>query len=168
MQTLYITSVFLHIVSAIIWIGGMFFLILVLIPVLRKPEFRPLFPSLFHNVGLRYRLVGWISLALLIITGIFNLGYRGYGFGDLVSGRLFEGPFGRTLFMKLVTVALILMISAIHDFWLGPTAGALLREDPLSPRGLSMRRAAVMLGRLNFVLALLVVLLAVLLVRGGI
>ncbi|HVY55920.1 MAG TPA: DUF4149 domain-containing protein [Thermodesulfobacteriota bacterium] len=167
MPTLYTLSVFIHIVSAMVWIGGMFFLVLVLIPVLRKPEFRPLFPPLFHNVGIRYRLVGWVSLALLILTGIFNLAYRGYGFDDLASGRLFEGPFGRTLFMKLVTVSLILVISAIHDFWLGPTAGALIREDPLSPRGNRLRRAAVMMGRLNFVLALLVVFLAVMLVRGG-
>ena len=167
MQTLYTFSVFIHIVSAIIWIGGMFFLILVLIPVLRKPEFSPLFPSLFHNIGIRYRLVGWVSLALLVMTGIFNLAYRGYSIGDLLSGRLFEGPFGRTLYMMLVTVALILVVSAVHDFALGPKAGVLLREDPNSPRGRSLRRAAVMLGRLNFVLALLVVFLAVVLVRGG-
>ncbi len=167
MQTLYVISVFIHIVSAIIWIGGMFFLVLVLIPVLREPEFRPLFPSLFHRVGVRYRLIGWISLALLVLTGIFNLAYRGFGLGDLFSGRLFEGPFGRTLLMKLVMVALILVVSAVHDFWIGPTASALVREDPLSPRAKILRRAAVMMGRLNFVLALLVVLLAVFLVRGG-
>ena len=168
MQTLYTISVFIHIISVTVWIVGMFFLVLVLIPVLRRDEFRPLFPAIFHQAGLRFRVVGWASLILLILTGTFNLAYRGFGFADLMSGRLFDGPFGRTLFMKLIAVALILVISIIHDFWIGPRASALVREDPLSPKGISMRRAAVILGRLNFLLALLVVLLAVMLVRGGI
>jgi uncharacterized membrane protein len=167
MQTLYVISVFIHIVSAIIWIGGMFFLVLVLIPVLREPEFRSLFPSLFHRVGVRYRLIGWISLALLVLTGTFNLAYRGFGLDDLFSGQLFEGPFGRTLLMKLIMVALILVVSSVHDFWLGPAASALMGEDTLSPRGKSLRRSAIIMGRLNFVLSLLVVILAVFLVRGG-
>lgn len=167
MQTLYTISVFIHIISATVWVGGMFFLILILIPVLRKDEFRPIFPAVFHRAGVRFRVVGWASLILLILTGAFNLAYRGFGFSDLLSGRLFYGPFGRTLLMKLVLVALILVVSAVHDFWIGPKASALVREDPRSPRGIGMRRAAVMLGRLNFVLALLVVFLAVILVRGG-
>lgn len=145
----------------------MFFLILVLIPVLRKPEFRDLFPTLFYQAGVRFRIVGWISLVLLITTGTFNLSYRGFGFRDLATGRLFEGPVGRALLIKLIAVGLILVVSAIHDFWLGPRASELIREDPLSPRGRSLRRAAFMMGRLNFILALLAVLVAVVLVRGG-
>src|SRR3990167_5383061 len=167
MQTLYAVSVYLHIISATVWVGGMFFLILVLIPVLRKPEFRGLFPTLFYQAGVRFRLVGWISLVLLIITGTFNLSYRGFGFADLTTGRLFAGPFGHTLLVKLIAVGLILIVSAVHDFWLGPRATELIREDPLSPCGRRLRQAAVMMGRLNFILALLAVFLAVILVRGG-
>jgi putative copper export protein len=168
MQTLYVISVFIHILSATVWVGGMFFLILVLIPVLRKPELQGFFPAVFYQAGVRFRLVGWVSLILLIITGTINLACRGYGFSDLLTGRIFDGSFGRVLLQKLIIVGLVLLISIVHDFWIGPRASEIIREDPLSPRGKSFRRAAVMLGRLNFILALLVVLLAVLLVRGGV
>ncbi|MCI0482276.1 MAG: DUF4149 domain-containing protein, partial [Candidatus Dadabacteria bacterium] len=110
MQTLYTLSVFLHVISAAVWVGGMSFLILVLIPVLRKPEFRGLFPTLFYQAGVRFRIVGWIALVLLIITGTFNLSYRGFGFADLATGRMFAGTFGHTLLMKLIAVGLILIV----------------------------------------------------------
>jgi putative copper resistance protein D len=168
MHTLYIISVYVHILSAAVWVGGMFFLILVLIPVLRKPELRESFPAVFYQAGVRFRLVGWVSLALLIVTGTFNLAFRGFTISDLLTGRIFEGSFGHTLLSKLIAVGLILIVSVIHDFWIGPKAGEIIREDPFSPRGRSLRRMAVMLGRLNFFLALLVVLLAVMLVRGGV
>jgi copper resistance protein D len=168
MHTLYIISVFIHILSAIVWVGGMFFLILVLIPVLREPEHKGIFSRLFSQIGTRFRTVGWVSLFLLIVTGTLNLAFRGYGISDLISGRIFEGRFGRILLEKLVIVALILLISVVHDFWIGPRASDLIRQDPQSPASRKFRGAAVMLGRINFILAVLVVLLAVMLVRGGV
>ncbi|MFI5323376.1 MAG: DUF4149 domain-containing protein [Thermodesulfobacteriota bacterium] len=168
MHTLYIISVYIHILSATVWVGGMFFLILVLIPVLRKPELRELFPTVFYQAGVRFRIVGWASLIVLIITGTFNLAFRGYTVSDIMTGRIFEGLFGHALLSKLISVGLILTVSVIHDFWIGPKASEIIKEKSLSPRGASLRRTAVMLGRLNFILALLVVLLAVMLVRGGV
>lgn len=167
MQTLYIISVYIHIISATILVGGMFFLFLVLIPVLRKPEFQGLFAKIFYQAGVRFRLVRWVSLLLLVLTGTFNLAYRGYGFSDLTTGRLFEGPFGRVLLQKLVIVGLIVLTSVVHDFWIGPRASELMRVGPESPESRKYRSAAVWIGRLNFIMALLIVLLAVMLVRGG-
>jgi putative copper export protein len=167
MHTLYLISVFIHILSAAVWVGGMFFLILVLIPVLRRPEHQGIFSGLFYQTGMRFRTVGWISLSLLIVTGTFNLAFRGYGISDLMTGRLFDGQFGRILMEKLIIVGLILLISVVHDFWIGPKASELMRQDPQPPASRKYRSAAVMIGRLNFVLALLVVMLAVMLVRGG-
>ncbi|MEQ9618403.1 MAG: CopD family protein [Deltaproteobacteria bacterium] len=168
MQILYLISVWLHIISSIIWVGGMFFLILVLIPVLRDPEYESIFSRLFLKIGQRFRNVGWISLCLLVLTGIINLAFRGYDFSDFLSGRIFVGTFGHVLLQKLVAVVLILLISIVHDFWIGPRAMALIRREPKSPESRKYRLITVWLGRLNFVLAILVVALAVVLVRGGI
>ena len=167
MQILYLVSVWLHIIASIIWVGGMFFLILVLVPVLRRPEFESVFSKLFLKIGRRFRTVGWISLFLLVLTGIINLAFRGYGLSDFLSGRIFAGSFGHVLLQKLILVVLILLISVTHDFWIGPRATALIRREPMSPESRKYRRMAVWLGRLNFILAILVVALAVLLVRGG-
>lgn len=145
----------------------MFFLILVLVPVLRRPEYKSIFSRLFQNVGRRFRTVGWVSLLVLLFTGVTNLLFRGYSASDILSGRVFQGSFGHILLQKLIIVVLIFIISIVHDFWIGPKASALMRQGPGSPEALMYRKAATWLGRVNFILAILVVALAVLLVRGG-
>jgi uncharacterized membrane protein len=59
--------VWVHILAAIIWIGGMFFLPLVLVPVLRRQEPK-LRAVLLDAVGRRFRTVGWIAIGLLLVT----------------------------------------------------------------------------------------------------
>ncbi len=163
----YFISVLIHILSAVVWVGGMFFLVLILIPVLRKPEYQSIFSTLFRQVGVRYRLIGWVSLILLLVTGTINLAYRGYGFSDFFSGLIFRGTFGHILLQKLIFVGIILVLSIVHDFWIGPRTSALIRQDPVSPESMRYRRMASWLGRLNFIMAIIIVALAVMLVRGG-
>lgn len=107
-----------------------------------------------HRVGVRFRGVGWACLALLILTGTFNLAYRGFTWADLVEGTLWQGAFGRTLAIKLLLVAAVLALSALDDFYLGPRATALWQERPGDPRAAPLRRRAAWIGRLNFLLAL--------------
>lgn len=166
MKTVYLISVFIHIISAIVWVGGMTFLILVLVPALRNNVDRKTFSTLFHSVGVRFRSIGWISLLLLVVTGIFNLNFRGYDMADLWSGALFSGGFGHVLMQKLIAVTVIFSISIIHDFWTGPEATRLSREDPRSGKAANYRKAAVWMGRINFLLGLAVVGMGILLVRG--
>lgn len=167
MRTLYLLSVWLHILAAAVWIGGMLFLALVLVPALRRPTYRGTAQRLIYETGLRFRAVGWTALALLVLSGVFNLTFRGYTWDDLWAGGLWQGPFGRTLALKLVLVAFILALTALHDFVLGPRASARLMEDPDSPEARRLRLRASWIGRLNLLLSLLVLALAVALVRGG-
>jgi len=166
MRGLYLLSVWLHILSVTVWLGGMVFLALVLVPVTRRPEYRGQAASLIHWVGVRFRWVGWICLVLLLISGILNVGYRGFTWADLWSGRLWQGPFGRALGIKLLLVAVILLLSAVHDFFLGPRATALWQANPGAPQALRLRRQATWIGRINLLLALIVVALGIILVRG--
>ena len=167
MRIFYLLSVWLHILAAVIWIGGMVFLALVLIPVTRQPEYRDVAVSFIRRTGVRFRWVGWGCLGLLLLSGTFNLAYRGFGWADLGSGRVFQGPFGRILEVKLVLVAVILLASAWHDFVIGPRATALWQVNPASPKAGRARRQASWLGRINLLLALIVVALGMVLVRGG-
>jgi putative copper resistance protein D len=162
MHLLYLVSVWLHVIAATAWVGGMLFLVVVVVPVLRRPEIREHAPAVFHATGVRFRLVGWIALGTLVTTGTFNLLYRGFTFGQIVSGEVFQGHWGTTLATKLTLVAIILVMSAVHDFWVGPTA--VNAEDPV--RREKFRKGASVFGRVNFALALAVVALAITLVRG--
>lgn len=167
MYAFYLFSVWLHLLAAAVWIGGMVFLALVLIPVTRQPEHRSVAASLVHRTGMRFRLVGWACLGLLLLTGVFNVTYRGFGWSDVWSGRLWQGPFSRVLGIKLLLVAAILVLSALHDFVIGPQATALLRANPASQGALQFRRRASRIGRITLLLALIAVALGVILVRGG-
>lgn len=166
MRALYLLSVWLHILSAVVWIGGMVFLALVLVPVIRRTEYRGIAASLIHWTGARFRWVGWVSLLLLILTGTINLTFRGFGWMDLKSGRIFQGPFGQILGIKLLLVALILVLSVLHDFIIGPLATASWQTNPASAEAMRLRHQAGWLGRLNLLLALVVVALGIMLVRG--
>src|SRR5829696_2525913 len=166
MHGLYLLSVWLHLLAAVVWIGGMVFLVLVLVPVSRRAEFRGSAPALIHHLGVRFRAVGWACLGLLVVSGVVNLAYRGYTWFDLGSGRLWQGPIGHILGATLLLVGVILLVSALHDFGLGPRATRLLQADPTSVAARRGRRQASWLGRLTLVLALVVVALGIMLVRG--
>ena len=74
MKMLYLVSVFIHIICACIWLGGMFALIIFFIP-LRKENY---FLDMVNKVGNQFKFVGWIILPLLLLTRIFNSFYRGF------------------------------------------------------------------------------------------
>ena len=165
MYTVYLVSVWLHILAAIAWIGGMIFLALVLAPYARRAEQRDIAVSLIRWTGLRFRTVGWHCIAILVVTGILNLSYRGHEWTRL-SGEFWRSRFGHILAMKLALVGIILFTSVIHDFVIGPRAGELGRKNPQSSGASRLRRQATWMGRLNLLLTLAVVALAVILVRG--
>lgn len=165
MRILYFLSVYLHILSAMVWIGGMIFLGVVLVPVVRKPLIQSRAADLLRWTGERFRYVGWVTIATLLVTGTFNVAYR-FGWAGLVSKDLWHGQFGRILAMKLILVGIILLLSAIHDFYVGPRATEILQQHPDSPEAGRVRRQASLFGRVNLLLSLAVVFLAIMLVRG--
>ena len=168
---LYQMSVFLHILSAIIWIGGMLFLALVVVPATRglPPAERA---SVFGAVGRRFRAVGWGCIGVLIVTGVVNLTYRGVTVESLLTTQLWGSPFGTTLALKLAVVAVMLGLSAYHDFVIGPRSVKILKlaGSEASPALLTearrLRARASIVGRVETLLALVVLILAVMIVRG--
>lgn len=167
MHLFYLFSVWLHILAAAVWIGGMIFLSVILLPVIRRPEFRTAAPLLVHFSGVRFRWVGWLCVLLLVLTGAANLAYRGVTWGDLGSVGFWKGSFGATLGIKSILVTLVLFLSALHDFFVGPKASALGRANPGSYDAMRFRRHASWLGRINLFLALVIVAFGVMLVRGS-
>lgn len=162
-MTIYHFNVFIHVMAALIWLGGMFFLALVGAPVLRKlpsPEMRQ---EMFEQIGKQFRTVGWIAIAALLVTGLFNLRFRGYLSWEILGSAHFWGSaYGKTLAWKLVSVAAMLIVQGVHDFIHGPAAS---RAVPGSPEALRLRKQAALMARINAILGLVVVLAAVKLAR---
>ncbi len=162
MRSLYLLSVTLHLTSAVFWIGGMFFLGVVGAPLLRRedPETRR---RLFEALGRRFRRFSWWVIALMVATGVVNLWVPGRL--ALLTDPLFWGSdFGQVLALKLGLVSVMLVLAAMHDFWLGPRTGEL---DPESAEAARLRRWSAWGGRINAILAVAVLYLAARLARGG-
>jgi uncharacterized membrane protein len=130
----------IHVLSAITWIGGMFFIALVAVPVTRRMTDASLRRTLIQQMGVRFRAVGWIALTLLVVTGLINL----WIYPFLLSSPRF--------LWKLGLVIWALLLSAIHDFVLGPRAGAADADD-------AARLRASWIARINMAVAIVIVLL---------
>lgn len=158
-------AVWLHIAALVAWLGGMFFLTLVVVPVMRAGKYESVSAQLVDEMGVRYRALGWVCLGLLVVTGFTNLLYRGYGLESIVSLEIFRGRFGYILEIKLFLVAIIILLSFLHDFFVGPRAAQALKRG--LEEGEKLRAVSSWIGRVNLLLALVVVFLGVMLVRGG-
>jgi uncharacterized membrane protein len=167
MRVVYLISVWLHIMAAIVWVGGTTFFVIVLVPAIRRAEFAGVGARLIRWSGLRFRWVGWVCFGVFLLTGAVNLLGRGIGWQELQDPVFWQSSFGLTLLVKLLVVGAILAISAFHDFLVGPRAAATWEADAASSRTSTLRRQAVQLGRLNLLLALAAIALGVMLVRGA-
>lgn len=158
----YHINVSVHVFAALVWLGGMFFLALVGAPVLRTIESPALRAQLFRALGERFRTVGWVCIAILLVTGLLNLHYRGFLSGQLLSATFWATPYGKTLAVKLFAVLAMLAVQTIHDFVHGPVAS---RALPGSEDAARLRRRAAIMARVSAVLGLVVLLAAVRLAR---
>lgn len=162
---MYYLNVSLHVLAAIFWLGGMFFLAVVGAPVLRGIDPPALRARLFGELGRRFRAVGWGLIGVLLVTGVLNLRFLGLLDPDvLASSDFWATSLGRALLWKLVAVGAMLLFSAMHDFVLGPAASRLQAGSAEAGRA---RRWASWLARLNALAGIGVVLAAVRLARGG-
>lgn len=126
----------LHVVSASFWVGGMMFLSLVVVPFLKNKPYKNDF---FTSAVKRFSFYGtFISLVILLMTGV--------GITILV-----QGGFRRTIYEKLFVFIVIFCISLFHDLWAGPRA---LESD-------KYRKIARYLGLVNLILSLLMVYMGV-------
>ena len=166
MSAPYLANVTLHVLAAMLWLGGMFFLALVGAPVLRRVEPPALRQQLFRALGERFRTAGWLAIAVLVTTGFGNLYFRGWlqSDGVLASAAFWHTTQGHSLALKLGAVVAMLVVEATHDFVLGPMAGG---AAPGSPRADMLRRRATLLARASVLLGLVIVLAAVKLARAG-
>lgn len=148
-------SVWLHVFAVLVWVGGMAFLSVVLVPVLRRAAPERL-SELVKLTGERFRIVGWLCLGVLVVSGAFNLYARGIRLAHLHSPEFWETSWGHVLAVKLLLVVGLLGLSAVHDFVVGPRASA-------GRGGTSLAR---WMGRTTLLVALVTVVCGMMLVRG--
>jgi uncharacterized membrane protein len=166
MPPLYYLNVTVHVLAAMLWLGGMFFLGVVGAPVLRAVEPEVLRQRLFSELGERFRTAGWWAIAVLVLTGTLGLYYRGWlhWSGVLGEASFWSTPTGHALGTKLAAVVVMIGIELVHDFVQGPRAA---RAMAGSAEAILLRRRAAWLARINALVGVLLVAAAIRLARGG-
>jgi copper resistance protein D len=151
----------LHLLAAITWIGGMLFILLVLLPVVRPVLSAQDRTLLVGRVGTRYGYVSVVALILLLVTGYLNGEHQSVNWSDLT-----ETDYGTRLLVKLVLVGLIIVVTALHT-WYGRRIVALAERAGVAKQSTVMdverRRLQIVSGSLsavNLILNLAVVWIA--------
>ncbi len=157
MYRLYLISVFLHVLSIMLWFGGLVFISVILRPTIIRYQN---YVQIISDVGRKFSRLSWVVLFPLILsTGLFNSYIRT---GE-INPVLWIGK-GRTehlVLVKLIIFLMVLVISALHDFVFGP------RASEEAKRGISKsRKIAGILGRINFILGILLISTGISIVRG--
>ncbi len=157
----------IHVLAAIVWLGGMFFISLVLVPSLKKLEPPTKRTEILSATARRFSLVSWIAILVLLITGIINSANRGVTIDLISSGTIISSRFGLILTFKVFLVLVMILISAIHDFILGPRLvrlAELARPSADASKALTNKRKFVSwLARINAFIGIIVVACAVML-----
>ncbi|MFQ5803515.1 MAG: DUF4149 domain-containing protein [Candidatus Methylomirabilales bacterium] len=128
--------IFLHLLSAITWVGGNILFFAVAPRLRRDPEGG--FAAL-RILGRTFRVLSWTAIAILLATGVYFLS-QGWDY--------------RTwpLSLKLVLVGVVLLLKVLHDFWIAPAAAR--KRGGFFP-------AALWIGRTNVFLGIVIVYLSV-------
>jgi copper resistance protein D len=161
MSPLYKIAVVIHVLSAVIWVGGVLFMGLVAVPAARKlaPKTRR---AVTTRLGFAFRPVGWVCLTLLVVTGTYMMYSWGASWENVLDLSFFGAAHTRLLGYKLIAVIVMLSVSFAHDWYLGPRAA---EAEHGSEQAETFRRVAGWLGRITGLLVLVIVFLAVFVAR---
>src|SRR5437868_4487938 len=111
-MTLYILSVWIHVLLACVWVGGMIYTGAVVVPfaVKQSPDERQ---RILRGLARKFRMIGWSSVVLLVITGVYNATQR-YAL-DGVGGLFDRTRVGFWLPRKLEFFVLMVLLVLFHD-----------------------------------------------------
>ncbi|MCX2726387.1 CopD family protein [Thermomicrobium sp. 4228-Ro] len=159
-EWLWATIRWLHLVALSFWLGGQLFLVLVVQPVLRLtvPD-RAQRLALTATLGRRYSPLAWVSLGIMIVTGLLLGTHRGVQWTALLS---WNPGYGRTLAIKMLLVGIVLVLTVLHGRLIGPRLAVAARA-PHNPHDRGYRQLARwsrVVSSLNLMLTLVIVLLA--------
>ncbi|HEY6332939.1 MAG TPA: hypothetical protein VI756_26680 [Blastocatellia bacterium] len=165
---MYQLCVWIHITMAAIWVGGLVYTALVVVPYAlgHEPEERQ---RILRGFGRRFRLIGWGAVGTAVMSGLGNLALR---YPPVTSAQLFNGQAFRAdvageaaatwLPWKLGLVGLMIVLMAFHDI----TSIRAAKKYEGSRDAAPGNRAGTIAASLATVIALAVIYVSVRLVRG--
>lgn len=142
-MSLALAVVFLHVLGVVVWVGGTIYQAQVLLPAARRTG-----SFAFAEAAVRARPVTWTAVALVVLTGFYNVTQLG------PLERVMQSGAGLMLAGKFTLVIVAVALAAQRDFAHVPLLRAALAggADPAAPL-----RAITRLDRVVLALALVVI-----------
>ncbi len=153
-----------HITSAAIWVGGSLFIGVVFAPILKKMSM-PVEEriQLMVQVGRRFNKLAMPALFILMATGMYQ--------AHLVlqkSDILYETSYGHVLIIKMVLVAALLVLYAVHVRIIRKDVEDKIIAKQMPQEQLQkLRKKIIILGEITVVLSVIILFLAAVLNAGG-
>lgn len=110
---------FLHVVAVVFWIGGIGYILFVLMPAMPRVSLHDR-ASFMPVILRRFLVVVWTAIGVLVLTGL----YRMFFVWDVTQPGFFAAPMGHSLAAKLVLVAILFAIALLVTFRTVPRATA--------------------------------------------
>ena len=152
-----------HLVSASIWVGGSIFIGIVLAPLLKTiSESVEERVAIMIRVGRKFNKIAIPSLAILIVTGLYNS-------SNILSKPefLFSTNYGIILVIKIILVISLLVMFAIHVRIIRTEIEKKIESKEMLPEIVQKLRSKIIsLGRVMVFVSVAILLMAALLHSG--
>ncbi|HKG20664.1 MAG TPA: CopD family protein [Blastocatellia bacterium] len=165
---MYQLNVWIHVLVAAIWVGGLIYTAAVAVPFALGHETRER-QRILRGLARRFRWIGWGSIIVAAVTGIGNLTFRLSPISplQLLNGEAFDpakvdGFIAAWLPWKLSLVALMVALMLYHDI----TSMKAARRSEGSPDEAPGNRGGSRAAALATLVAIAVLYVSVRLVRG--
>ena len=142
----------IHIVAVAVWIGPQFFMFLVTVPAVRVIEDPAVRLQVMRVIVTRFGWLAWAAMAVIVLSGVSNLFQEAEEFGHIWDT---EYRYFQIFSTKMVLVGLMVILTALHTFVIGPKQLRLLEEmrsDSTEAAGL--RRVSIIISSLTLLLSI--------------
>jgi uncharacterized membrane protein len=160
-------TLWIHVIAAVVWVGGNLILAMVIVPHFRQhlPPVQRI--QLLTQIGRRFEPIVWGCIGILFFTGIVNIFFA----VDLTSTDALSGAFVRTLLIKIGLFFVLVILTVLHGMIFAPRLAAAIETlDPtleeLPPEIKPLRTQMSVVSSLMGVVSLLILLAAVALRMG--
>ena len=110
--------VIVHLLAAMVWVGGSVALVFAGVPAIRVLEGEPRGRAM-RELGLRWRPLGYSALGVAVLTGVV---LASHDRGDARS------PFDTVLWVKVGLTAALVVFSYLHNYVFGPRLQSEIKE----------------------------------------
>ncbi len=159
----------IHVIAAVVWIGGNLILAMVIVPHFRQNLLPVQCIQILTLIGKRFEPIVWLCVLILFFTGIVNI----FNSVDLFSTNdsLLVGTFMRTLVIKLLLFFTLIILTGLHSFFYGPKLSKAMEDlspetEKLPANVNSLRKQMAIVSSAMGVVSLLIILAAVALRMG--